>query len=109
MIFVNEMTTKYKIVEQIATKRMVEEMVKNITHKSWDADCSDLSQMVYLILLEYDEDKIIDLWESQEMRFFIARIIINQFRSSHSPFHSLYRKFSEKSEDISTMDFLDED
>ena len=31
--------------------------------------------MVYLILLEYDEDKLVDLWEHDQMSFFIARII----------------------------------
>ena len=86
---------KAEIIEQIAKTRMVETMVQNIAHESLstNADLSDLCQMVYLILLEYDEDKLQDLWEHNQMRFFLARIIVNQYRSSYSPFHIQFRKF----------------
>ena len=53
--------------------------------------------MVYMILLEYDEAKLQDLWENDQMNFFLARIILNQYRSSNSPFHTLFRKFQERS------------
>ena len=72
-------------------------MVENIAHHSLTADLKDLCQMVYLILLEYDESKLQDLWENDQMNFFLARIIINQYRSSNSPFHSIYRKYQERS------------
>ena len=72
---------------------MVETMVTNIAHKPMSADLHDLSQMVYLILLEYDEKKLQDLWENNQMHFFIARIIINQYNSVNSPFHTMFRKF----------------
>lgn len=86
---------KAEIIEVIAQERMVETMVQNIAHQalSDNADLSDLCQMVYLILLEYDEDKLQDLWEHHQIRFFLARIIVNQYRSSYSPFHVTYRKF----------------
>lgn len=72
-------------------------MVENIAHHSLTADLKDLCQMVYLILLEYDESKLQDLWENEQMNFFLARIILNQYRSSNSPFHSIYRKYQERS------------
>lgn len=72
---------------------MVETMVTNIAHKPMSADLQDLSQMVYLILLEYDEKRLQDLWINNQMHFFIARIIINQFNSVNSPFHTIFRKF----------------
>ena len=89
------MMNKTEIIEQIAKERMVETMVQNIAHQalSANADLSDLCQMVYLILLEYDEEKLQDLWEHKQMRFFIARVIVNQYRSSYSPFHTTFRKF----------------
>ena len=68
-------------------------MVTNIAHKPMSADLQDLSQMVYLILLEYDEKKLQDLWINNQMHFFIARIIINQYNSVNSPFHTMFRKF----------------
>jgi len=85
--------TKANIVETLAKKRVVEEMISNIAHQPLSADLEDLSQMVYLILLEYDERKLQDLWDNDQMNFFIARIIINQYNSSNSPFHTLFRKF----------------
>lgn len=96
------MATKGDIVRQLGEQRVVEKMVQNIAHKALDADLSDLSQMVYLILLEYDEDKIVELWEAGQIGFFIARIILNQFRSSHSPFYSTYIK-SKRWVDIATI------
>jgi hypothetical protein len=99
---------KHSIVNEIANGRVVETMVCNIAHQSLTADLKDLVQMVYLILLEYDEDKIVELWEHHQMQYFLARIIINQYRSSNSPFHTIYRKFQEKACDITGMDWEDE-
>lgn len=100
---------KAEIINVIASEKMVEAMVQNIAHQSLTPDLKDLVQMVYLILLEYDEAKIVDLWEHQQMHFFLARIIINQYRSSNSPFHTIFRKFKERSCDITGMDWTDED
>lgn len=87
---------------------MVEAMVQNIAHQSLTPDLKDLCQMVYLILLEYEEQKLQDLWQNNQMPYFLARIILNQFRSSNSPFHTIFRKFQEKSVDISGLDWEDE-
>ena len=103
------MKSKSEIIEAIAGERMVETMVENIAHQSLTADLKDLTQMVYLILLEYDETKLQDLWDNNQISFFLARIIINQYRSSNSPFHTIYRKFRERSEDIQGKDWLDDD
>lgn len=87
------MKTKQEIVEILARDHAVETMVENIAQKSMTADLKDLSQMVYLILLEYDEQKLQDLWENNQMNFFIARIIVNQYRSVNSPYYTTFRKF----------------
>ena len=101
--------SKSDIIEAIAKARMVETMVQNIAQQSLTADLKDLTQMVYLILLEYDETKLQDLWDNNQISFFLARIIINQYRSSNSPFHTIYRKFRERSEDLQGKDWLDDD
>ena len=101
--------SKSEIIEEVAKAGMVEDMVQNIAHHTLDADLKDLAQMVYLILLEYDESKLQDLWENEQMGFFLARIIINQYRSSNSPFHTIYRKFRERSEDITGKDWIDDE
>lgn len=103
------MMSKSEIIEKVAKAGMVEHMVQNIAHHTLDADLKDLAQMVYLILLEYDESKLQDLWENEQIGFFLARIIINQYRSSNSPFHTIYRKFRERSEDITGKDWIDDE
>ena len=90
-------TSKAHIIETLAQEKRVEALVENIAHHSLTADLKDLCQMVYMILLEYDEGKLQDLWENDQMNFFLARIIINQYRSSNSPFHTIFRKFQERS------------
>lgn len=96
MIFIG-VTDKQTIIETLARERRVEAMVENIAHQPLTADLKDLCQMVYLILLEYDESKLQDLWENEQINFFLARIIINQYRSSNSPFHTIFRKYQERS------------
>lgn len=101
---------KRRIIDTLAKEKRVEAMVENIAHHALTDDLKDLCQMVYLILLEYDEDKIIDLWENEQMNFFLARIIINQYRSSNSPFHTIFRKYQERSISIGdgiSIDALD--
>ena len=95
MIFID--VDKMTIIETLAKERRVEALVENIAHHSLTADLKDLCQMVYLVLLEYDETKLLDLWENDQINFFLARIIINQYRSSNSPFHTIFRKFQERS------------
>ena len=103
------MKSKLEIIEAVAKSRIVETMVENTAHQSLTADLKDLAQMVYMILLEYDETKLQDLWVNDQMRFFIARIIINQYRSSNSPFHAIFRKYQGKTEDITGKDWIDGD
>lgn len=94
MIFID--VDKMTIIETLAKERRVEALVENIAHHSLTADLKDLCQMVYLVLLEYDEEKLLDLWENDQINFFLARIIINQYRSSNSPFHTIFRKMQER-------------
>ena len=101
MIFI-DVKDKETIIETLAKDRRVEALVENIAHHSLTADLKDLCQMVYLILLEYDESKLQDLWENDQINFFIARISLNQYRSSNSPFHAIFRKYQERS--LSTGD-----
>lgn len=85
--------TKREIVERLAREQRVEEMIRNVARTSALApDLQDLAQMVYLWVLEYDEDKIVDLWESDAINFFLARIILNQYRSRDSPWRDAFHR-----------------
>lgn len=92
-----------EMVTRLAQERRVETMVENIAKQPLSADLKDLAQMVYLILLEYDETKLQDLWDHGQINFFIARVILNQYRSVNSPFYKLFRKHGKRQEDIETI------
>lgn len=100
---------KYEIAERLARERVVERLVCNIARTRLSSDLADLCQMVYLIILEYDEEKIVDLWENGEMNFFLARVILNQFHSVKSPYHALFRRWQTRLTSIQPLDFIDED
>ena len=84
--------TRKEIVEALARKEEVERIVCRVARRPLDDDLRDLAQMVYLVLLTYDEDKIVDLYESDALRFFIVRVASNQYWSNHSAFHKAFRR-----------------
>lgn len=83
---------KREIVAALAKERRVEEMLAKIAQQPVTGDLKDLAEEVYLLLLNYDEAKVVDLWENNQINFFIARVLLNQYRSKNSPFHYTYRR-----------------
>lgn len=53
----------------------------------------DLFQEALIILLEYDNQKIIDIYERGEIKFFITRIFIILYTKKTSPFNRKYIKY----------------
>ena len=79
-----------------------------VTHlKADDPDLLDLGQHIYLVLLEYDEARLQDLWDNNEINFLIVRLAINNFRSAKSRFHYLFRVFRSRSVSLTGLDFPD--
>ena len=94
------------MVNIIAKERLVEQIVSNIA-KSSDDLLNDLVQEIYLDLLQKDEDKIINLYETNQMRYFITRMIINNLHSTNSPYWCKYKRFTQNMNEI-TGDIADE-
>lgn len=94
------MTSVCDIVEALARERRVETIVQNIARRSLTPELRDLCQDIYRILLTYDAARLGDLYEHGETGFLIARIAMNQYRSSTSPFHRTYRWYSQHSSPI---------
>lgn len=103
------MATRNEIVEALARERVVEQMVCSIVHADMTPDLEDLSQFVYLVLLKLDEAKLADLWEKGHIRFFIARVILNNWRASRSAFRNEITKFRSRSVPLDGVDLPDED
>ena len=93
--------TKNEIIEIIAKERMVEQICSNIA-KSADCDdtLKDLSQEIYLDLLSKDEEKIVNLYETNQLRFFIVRMVTNNLFSKNSPYYQVFRKNTNTTVDI---------
>lgn len=103
------MMTRTEIVEALAREGVVEELVRNTALSSvMTDDLADLSQMVYVALLEYDEAKIVDLWEHGQIRFFIARIVMNQLWGKKSAYYRLFRRPRERAVSLKGRDWADE-
>lgn len=70
---------------------MVETAIANIAKTNSDV-LNDLSQEIYLDLLQKDEQKIVKLYESNQIRFFVVRMILNNLFSKNSPFYQTFKK-----------------
>lgn len=67
------------------------EMARTIT-RGRQPDAEELTHEVIVALYDSDQQKIEGLIERRQMRYWIARIMLNQYNSSTSPFHYKYRK-----------------
>lgn len=86
-----EQITKYQIVDIIAKEKWVEAVIRNIAGEI-DSTLKDLSQDIYIDLLSKDEDKIVQMYNNNQLRFYITRMVINNIRSKTSPYYQLYKK-----------------
>ncbi len=59
-------------------------------------DADDLAHEVMVILYESDRGRMVGLIERGQMRYWIARIMMNQYNSKTSPWHYKYRKQVER-------------
>lgn len=92
------MTSPAEIAAKLARERRVETMVQNIAHaRALTQDLRDLCQMVYLLILTYDPDKIVDLWENDQINFFLARVIRTNLTSPRSPYAAQITRFRNRS------------
>jgi hypothetical protein len=71
----------------------------------------DLKAEVFLVLCEMNEEKLIGLYERNELKFYIVRIMLNMIKSDRSNFYKSYRNYTEyvdnDTEDIIDFDKLD--
>ena len=56
---------------------------------------ADLKAEVFLILCEMDESKLIGLYERNELKYYMVRIMLNMIKSDRSSFFKNYRNYVE--------------
>lgn len=73
------------------TYEYVEEIVNNIAPA--DPDKYDLIQDIALIILEKSPNFILELHEKGHLKYYIARVIMNNLFSTSSPYYCKYKKY----------------
>ena len=93
------------MLNKIANERLVEEICKNLGVSPKYMD--DLAQEIYLILLEYNQTKLQEIYDKGQLNFFLTRIIKNQYFSNTSPFFKKYRKYYDMIDDNNNVVMYD--
>lgn len=81
-----------RIINELAQQKKVEELISNITKKQ-APELDDLAQDIYLHLLNYNPNKIIELYAKKQLVYFIVRIIYNNYFSVTSRYYYTYKKY----------------
>ena len=94
--------TKYEVIDIIAREHLVERIVNKLLSSSKNPfDCSeDLIQDLYLILLQKDDDLIVNLYNKDEIGFYLLKIARNQLLSKNSKYYYTYIKLKANSDDL---------
>ena len=82
---------KYKIIDEISKNKLVEEIVYNIGSKD-DEDLKDLVQDIYINLLEKEDNLIENLYNTNQLKFYIVKMVVNNIHSKNSPYYTKYKK-----------------
>lgn len=83
--------SKYKIIDEISKDKLVEEVVYNIGDRG-DEDLKDLIQDIYINLLEKEDSLIENLYSTNQLKFYIIRMVVNNIHSKNSPYYTKYKK-----------------
>ena len=84
--------TVEEVVELVAKEGWVEECIKTVSGGVWRSEYSDLTQDILIELL--NQTKIVDLYEKNQLRYYVMRIVRNNLQSCTSRFFYRYRRFS---------------
>ena len=94
--------TKYDVLDIIAREHLVDRIVTKLLSSSKNPfDCpEDLIQDIYLLLLQKDDDLIVNLYNKDEIGFYLLKIARNQLLSKNSPYYTKYIKLRANSDDL---------
>ena len=104
------MDNRRKIINYVANSKIVEEIIGGITYSKFEKteNLKDLTQDIYLQLLQMRTDKLNDLYTKNQLRYWIARIVVNSIHSKTSPYFYTYKKAQMQSVNINDIDIDDE-
>ena len=94
--------TKNEVIEELVKDNVVEKIIYKLLPSSknrFDAP-DDLIQDIYLILLQKDDKLIVDLYNKNQLGFYLLKIARNQMISQNSNYYYNYVKFRSQSDEL---------
>jgi hypothetical protein len=70
---------------------------------------ADLKSEVFLILCEMEEEKLIGLYQRNELKYYMVRIMLNMIKSDRSNFFKNYRNYTELFENDQEVPIVESD
>ena len=81
---------KQQLYEAIITSKIVEKMVRKVERNS--SYVNDVINDIYIVLLEINPDTLIELYNKNEINYYISRIVTNQL-SKNGQLSKKYKKW----------------
>lgn len=88
-----------EIIEELAGNRVVEEIVSNISKRSFPYT-DELCQDLYLDLLMKSPEMIENLYDKGELKYFIVKMARNNLLSRNSPYYMKYGRWNERKSEL---------
>lgn len=82
---------KADIIAEIANQKVLDTIVHNIGGNA-DDDLQDLIQDLYIDLMGKPDELIESLYESNQLKFYLSKMALNNIRSKNSPYYTTYKK-----------------
>lgn len=103
--------TNAQIINYVANSKIVEEIIQGVSYSRYEnaENIKDLAQDIYLQLLQMRTDKLNDLYTKNQLRYWIARIVVNSIHSKTSPYFYQYKKNNRNSVNINELNADDLD
>lgn len=91
---------RQEIVADLARRKAVERIARNLISKASADTLAELSQTVYTLLLTYPADRIEGMHARGELAFWIVRVLRNQYNDG--PFARTFRTYGRRAESLFT-------
>lgn len=84
---------KQQLYEAIIASKIVEKMVHKVERNS--SYVNDVINDIYIVLLEINPDTLIEMYQKNEINYYISRIVTNQL-SRNGQLNKKYKKWENK-------------
>mgnify|MGYP003290590600 CR=1 FL=1 len=91
---------KYDIIDELAKNQTIEEIINNIVQNPSEDTLKDLSQMLYEDLLLKDANKIVRMYDEEQLQFFLTRMVLNSVKSKTSRYYYLFKKYNNNVQEL---------